>query len=81
MYNNYVKHFEQIKIYFVLFILRAVLKSIQVVGYVWVYDNLRITELPWDSAWTWWLAFMLVDLGYYWFHRMAHGKMINKLVC
>lgn len=47
-------------------------RSITIEGYVWVYNNYRYTELPWDSAWTWWLTFFGVDLGYYWFHRLAH---------
>jgi len=41
-----------------------------------VYDNYNILKLPWDSAWTWWLCFLGVDLGYYWFHRLAHGKTL-----
>lgn len=48
------------------------INSFQSVTYKWVYDNFRLTELPWDSAWTWFLAFLFVDFGYYWFHRMAH---------
>ncbi|XP_052254865.1 alkylglycerol monooxygenase-like isoform X2 [Dreissena polymorpha] len=49
-----------------------ILRSITLEGYVWVYRNWRLTELPWDSPWTWWLTFLGVDMGYYWFHRMAH---------
>lgn len=41
--------------------------------YVWIYNNLRIADLPWNSPFVWWVAFFGVDLGYYWFHRMAHG--------
>ncbi|XP_048760144.2 alkylglycerol monooxygenase-like [Ostrea edulis] len=48
------------------------LRSITITGYVWVYDNYNIYGLPWDSAWTWWFCFLGMDLGYYWFHRMAH---------
>ncbi|WAR05989.1 ALKMO-like protein, partial [Mya arenaria] len=50
----------------------VILRSITLEGYVWVYQNFRLTELPWDSQWTWWLTFLGVDLAYYWFHRMAH---------
>ncbi|KAK3089990.1 hypothetical protein FSP39_008264 [Pinctada imbricata] len=50
----------------------VVLRSVHLVSYMWVYDNYRLAELPWDSAWTWWLCFLGVDLGYYWFHRLAH---------
>ncbi|XP_078317523.1 alkylglycerol monooxygenase-like isoform X1 [Crassostrea virginica] len=48
------------------------MKSIGITGYIWVYENYHVYELPWDSAWTWWLCFLGVDLGFYWFHRMAH---------
>ncbi|KAK3597258.1 hypothetical protein CHS0354_005018 [Potamilus streckersoni] len=49
-----------------------VLRTITITSYVWVYEHYNLIELPWDSAWTWWLCFLGVDLGYYWFHRMAH---------
>ena len=47
--------------------------TVGVASYAWVYEHWRIADLPWDSALTWWLAFLGVDCGYYWFHRMAHG--------
>lgn len=56
---------------------RFLMKSIGITGYIWVYENYHVYELPWDSAWTWWLCFLGVDLGYYWFHRMAHGLQFN----
>ena len=33
---------------------------------------LRLVDLPWDSVWTWVIAALLVDCGYYWFHRASH---------
>ena len=42
--------------------------------YVMVYERFCVFALPWDSPWTWWIAFLAVDLAYYWFHRMAHGE-------
>lgn len=39
--------------------------------YLWAYDHLRLFTLP-ASALTWVLTFLLVDLGYYWFHRLSH---------
>lgn len=48
--------------------------SLQIAAYIWVYENYRLVTLPWDSPITWWIMFFGVDLGYYWFHRMAHGK-------
>uniref|UniRef100_A0A8D1V9Q8 Transmembrane protein 195 n=1 Tax=Sus scrofa TaxID=9823 RepID=A0A8D1V9Q8_PIG len=37
-----------------------------------IWENYSIISLPWDSPWTWYLTFLGVDFGYYWFHRMAH---------
>lgn len=47
-------------------------KSVHLATYKWVHNNFQLLELPWNSPWTWFLTFLLVDLGYYWFHRMAH---------
>ena len=29
-------------------------------------------DLAWDSPLTWAAAAILIDLGYYWFHRASH---------
>lgn len=50
--------------------------AFEISSYAWVYNNLRIVNLPWNYAITWWLAFFGVDFGYYWFHRMAHGELV-----
>ncbi|KAI5099115.1 alkylglycerol monooxygenase [Silurus meridionalis] len=47
-------------------------KSLEISSYIYVWNNFHILELPWDSAWTWWLAFLGVDFGYYWVHRCSH---------
>jgi sterol desaturase/sphingolipid hydroxylase (fatty acid hydroxylase superfamily) len=39
--------------------------------YLAVYDDWRLFTLP-STALTWLLAFLLVDLLYYWFHRLSH---------
>jgi sterol desaturase/sphingolipid hydroxylase (fatty acid hydroxylase superfamily) len=39
--------------------------------YLWVHDQLRLFTLP-NTALTWVVAFLLVDLLYYWFHRLSH---------
>lgn len=44
-------------------------------SYIYIWENYRLLELPWDSTWTWYLTFLGVDFGYYWFHRMAHGEL------
>ncbi|XP_056612598.1 alkylglycerol monooxygenase [Triplophysa dalaica] len=51
---------------------QLVMRSLELSSYIYVWNNFRILELPWDSAWTWWLAFFGVDMGYYWFHRFVH---------
>ena len=58
---------------------RLVTAAFEVTSYAWVYQHWRISELPWDSPLTWWLAFIGVDFGYYWFHRMAHGKSLRPI--
>ncbi len=39
--------------------------------YLAVYDQWRLFTLP-STPLTWLLAFLLVDLLYYWFHRLSH---------
>ncbi|XP_069504702.1 alkylglycerol monooxygenase [Ambystoma mexicanum] len=46
--------------------------GIELTTYIYCWNNYRLLDLPWDSPWTWWLTFIGVDFGYYWFHRMAH---------
>uniref|UniRef100_H3B6L5 Alkylglycerol monooxygenase n=2 Tax=Latimeria chalumnae TaxID=7897 RepID=H3B6L5_LATCH len=50
----------------------VLIRSIELSAYVYVWNNFRVFELPWNSPWTWWLTFLGVDFGYYWLHRMAH---------
>uniref|UniRef100_A0A8D1AAJ7 Alkylglycerol monooxygenase n=2 Tax=Sus scrofa TaxID=9823 RepID=A0A8D1AAJ7_PIG len=47
-------------------------RSIELTSYIYIWENYSIISLPWDSPWTWYLTFLGVDFGYYWFHRMAH---------
>lgn len=39
--------------------------------YSWVYENLRFFSIP-PNIYTWILLFVLIDLCFYWFHRVAH---------
>jgi len=41
-------------------------------GYMYIYKNHCIYELPWDSTWTWIAAAFSIDFCYYWVHRAAH---------
>lgn len=47
--------------------------SFELVAYSWIYTNYRLVDLPWNSPWTWFIAFLAVDFLYYWFHRASHG--------
>lgn len=47
-------------------------KGVEFATYLYLYNNYRIYPLPEDSMWVWILCLLGVDLGYYWFHRMAH---------
>lgn len=58
---------------------RLFTRSCELTAYLLVWDRYRLLELPWDSAWTWWLTFVGVDFGYYWVHRCAHGNRHESL--
>lgn len=45
-------------------------------GYKYIFENLRIFDLP-NTVWIWIILFIGVDFFYYWFHRMSH--QINAL--
>nr|CAD7453009.1 unnamed protein product [Timema tahoe] len=51
---------------------RLVFRGAENVAYIFIYENFRLVELPWDSAWTWYLAVLGVDFCYYWLHRACH---------
>ncbi|KAI9209921.1 Alkylglycerol monooxygenase [Polychytrium aggregatum] len=46
--------------------------QIETLGYIYVWDHFRVYGLDPTSLPTWIAAFLAADLGYYWFHRMAH---------
>ncbi|XP_006813276.2 alkylglycerol monooxygenase-like [Saccoglossus kowalevskii] len=51
---------------------RMFVHAAEFVVYIWIYNNYRVVDIPWNSPWGWLLCFLGVDLGYYWFHRLAH---------
>ncbi|UXI18153.1 FCH domain only protein 2 [Sarcoptes scabiei] len=51
---------------------RVHIRSVEVICYCLVYNHFRLTTLPWNSLSTWFYCFLLVDLGFYWAHRLAH---------
>ena len=72
LYNTYCVYCDT-DIDFYWLCLRLFMRGCELAGYVYVWDRYRLMELPWDSAWTWWLTFLGVDFCYYWVHRFAHG--------
>jgi len=46
--------------------------AFMLLAYKAIYSHLRLFDLPASSAWTWIGCFVLVDLLYYWFHRLSH---------
>jgi len=40
---------------------------------LWVYQH-RLFDIPMSAAWAWFAVFLLEDLTYYWFHRLAHER-------
>merc|ERR550517_1760371 len=48
------------------------IKGTLMMAYLYIYNNWRIYELPWNSAFTWVIAAIFCDLGFYWVHRAAH---------
>ena len=39
-----------------------------------MYENYRLIDLRCDSLAVWILSLILIDFGFYWFHRACHGK-------
>ncbi|MEZ4806600.1 MAG: sterol desaturase family protein [Flavobacteriales bacterium] len=52
-------------------IVGAFTKTVIFALYMWTYDHWRLVTLE-NTALTWVVAFLLVDLLYYWFHRLSH---------
>ncbi|XP_028985544.1 alkylglycerol monooxygenase isoform X2 [Betta splendens] len=52
------------------------MRGCELSAYVYVWNQHRLVELPWDSPWTWWFTLLGVDFGYYWVHRTAHEVAI-----
>ena len=48
------------------------MKGTMISSYIYIYENWKIYDLPWDSVYTWIIAAILVDFAYYWVHRAAH---------
>ena len=57
-------------------IYRLFVTSLDTAAYSVVYYAVYNSSTPDTSSllFDWFLVFLLADLGYYWFHRAAHGK-------
>nr|XP_018903716.1 PREDICTED: alkylglycerol monooxygenase-like isoform X1 [Bemisia tabaci]XP_018903717.1 PREDICTED: alkylglycerol monooxygenase-like isoform X1 [Bemisia tabaci] len=40
--------------------------------YIWLHQNYRLVDLPWNDPLTWYIAAICIDFGYYWVHRACH---------
>ena len=40
--------------------------------FVWLYQNHRIFTMKFDQWWHWLVAFLIVELCFYWYHRTVH---------
>ena len=59
---------------------RLVTRSFEIVGYIWIYNNYNLLDLPWDSSVTWLAAMLMMDFLFYWFHRFCHGESVSGSV-
>jgi alkylglycerol monooxygenase len=48
--------------------------------YSWIYDNYRLVDLSFDSVYSWILSLVLIDFGFYWFHRACHGELLRRFM-
>jgi len=47
-------------------------RTLMLSTYTWVYQQYRLIDVAWDSVLVWVMAAILIDCGYYWFHRASH---------
>ncbi|CAJ0598227.1 unnamed protein product [Cylicocyclus nassatus] len=47
-------------------------RTVAIFLYVFIWNNFRLIELPWESPWTWLLCLVFQDLMYYLGHRAVH---------
>ena len=56
----------------VMTVLGMLTQGLVISAYIYIHANYRLVNLAWDSPVTWVVAALLIDLGYYWFHRASH---------
>lgn len=47
-------------------------RSVAIFPYMYIHKHYRLADLSFDNTLTWFVAFIGIDFGYYWFHRAAH---------
>ncbi|ETN68350.1 hypothetical protein NECAME_15863 [Necator americanus] len=52
-------------------------RTVAIFLYVFIWNNFRLIELPWDSPWTWLLCLVFQDLMYYFGHRAVHAIFLH----
>lgn len=55
----------------------AAIGAVQIGAYAWLFEHARVATLDVGAAWVWIAGFVLLDLGYYAYHRASHR--INAL--
>lgn len=50
----------------------AMLSYVTLFPYMYIYEHFRLVDLSDNRLLLWIVAFVGIDFGYYWFHRMAH---------
>lgn len=55
----------------------AAIGAVQIGAYAWLYERARLATLDTGAVWVWVAGFLLLDLGYYAYHRASHR--INAL--
>lgn len=47
-------------------------KLLALLAYAWLYEHARLVEFAPGSPWPWLVAFVGIDLAFYWWHRLSH---------
>ncbi|KAA0157770.1 hypothetical protein FNF29_00344 [Cafeteria roenbergensis] len=50
----------------------GLLRVLTIMPYCFIHEHFRVVDLSGNKALMWAVAFVGIDFGYYWFHRMAH---------
>jgi sterol desaturase/sphingolipid hydroxylase (fatty acid hydroxylase superfamily) len=51
-------------------------KSVMIIPYLYIWEHYAIIRLDADSWVAWFICLLIVEFGYYWYHRMSHEMNI-----